>query len=405
MNDNDNKVENDVAVHHMFKAINLNTFSAAIIATLFGCTGPVLILIGAAEAGKLSEGQTVAWLMSTYILGGIISIGMSFHYRQPICGAWSIPGAAVLVAALSGIQFSDAVGAFILSGVVVLIIGVSGLISKIMRWLPMPIVMAMIAGALIRFGIGAVNAVFDEPAVAGFATLVFFLVMRYIKSVPPVLAAGIVGFAAALFLGLVQPSDVDISFISPVLTMPTFSIHAFFAISIPLAILVIGAENAQASGILLAEDYKPPVNAMTVMSGLGGIAAGFLGGHNANIAGPMTAICASPEAGPDKSLRYGASLINGVLFILFGIFAGAAVPVILALPKALILCIAGLAMIGVLLASFQQAFNRQSRYQISAFITLIVAMSGQSLFGISAPLWALVSGVVVSIILNEGKEK
>lgn len=392
-------------IAEVYKAINANSVSTAVVATLFGCTGPVLILIGAAEAGQLSKGQTVAWLFSTYFLGGIISIGMSLRYRQPICGAWSIPGAAILIAALSGIQFSDAVGAFILSGMLVLILGLSGLISKLMRLLPMPIVMAMVAGALIRFGTEAVNSIVAEPIVAGLATVVYFLVLRYVKTVPPVLAAGVVGFVAAFSMGLIQPTNIDLSFIAPVFTSPTFSFDAFLAISIPLAVLVIGAENAQATGILLAEGYRPPINAMTVISGAGGILAGLLGGHNANIAGPMTAICASPESGDDISLRYGSSLLNGLCFVLFGLVAGVAVPIILALPKTLILCIAGLAMINVLLTSFQQAFNKVAQYQMGAFVALIVAMSGQVLYGVSAPFWALIAGVMVSTVLNEGEKK
>ena len=51
-----------------------------------------------------------------------------------------------------------------------------------------------------------------------------------------------------------------------------------------------------------ALDYKAPVNAMTVISGFGGIFSGLVGAHNANIAGPMTAICSSSEAGEDKLL-------------------------------------------------------------------------------------------------------
>tara|TARA_R110002167_G_scaffold204404_1_gene408464 strand:+ start:30851 stop:32104 length:1254 start_codon:yes stop_codon:yes gene_type:complete len=386
------------------QALNLKSVSAGVVAALFGCSGPVLIVVRAAEAGQLSSGQTVAWLFAIYFLGGLISIGMALRYRQPICGAYSIPGAAILIAALGGLEFSDATGAFIMSGAIVLILGLTGVIGKLMKWLPMPVVMAMIAGALIRFGIGAAEAVGAEPMMAGLAALVFFLVARYLKSVPPVLAAGVVGFIAAITMGLVTPADVNVAFMMPTFTVPTFTLDAFFAISIPLAALVIGAENAQASGVLMAEGYKPPVNAMTIVSGIGGMLAGALGGHNANIAGPMTAICSSPQAGEDAANRYGSTLVNGVLFCLFGLFAGAAVPFILALPKALIIVVAGMAMIGVLLAAFQQAFNKASGYQVGAFVALVVAMSKLSLLGISAPFWALVAGVVVSMLLNEGKE-
>lgn len=46
----------------------------------------------------------------------------------------------------------------------------------------------------------------------------------------------------------------------------------------------------------MAEEYKPPINFMTIISGVGGILAGIRGGHHANIAGPLTAICSSDQA-------------------------------------------------------------------------------------------------------------
>ena len=168
----------------------------------------------------------------------------------------------------------------------------------------------------------------------------------------------------------------------------------------PLAVLVIGAENAQAIGVLYAEGYRPPINAMTVISGLGGIAAGFIGGHNANIAGPMTAICSSDQAGEDREGRYAATVLNGILFAAFGIFAGVAVPLIMALPGPLIGAVAGLAMITVLLSAFQAAFDRKAGYQIGAFVALIVAMSNISFFSISAPFWSLLAGALVSLLIE-----
>jgi benzoate membrane transport protein len=383
------------------QSLNVKSVSAGVVAALFGCSGPALIVISAAEAGNLSDGQTVAWLLAIYFVGGLISLIMALRYRQPITGAYSIPGAAIMIGALATIPFTEAVGAFIMSGAIVLLLGVSGVVGRIMNWLPMPIVMAMIAGALIRFGTGAVQAVESMPLIAGAAAAAFFVSARLTKAIPPVLTAAIVGFGIALATGSIQLADVDIAFVAPELTMPTFTLNGLLAIAIPLAALVIGAENAQATGVLLVEGYRPPVNAMTTISGIGGMIAGVIGGHNANIAGPMTAICSSEQAGDDKNRRYGATVVNGVLFCAFGLFAGAAVPFILALPKALIGSIAGLAMIGVLIAAFQQAFSKAAGYQIGAMVALLVAMSGISLFGISAPFWALVFGILVSQLLSE----
>ena len=62
--------------------------------------------------------------------------------------------------------------------------------------------------------------------------------------------------------------------------------------------------------------------------------------------------------------------------------------------------VGGLAMISVLLLAFQQAFSRQLGHQTGAFVALVVAMSDMTLFGISAPFWALVFGVLVSLVLE-----
>lgn len=384
-------------------AFGIKTASAGIVAAIFGCSGPALIVIGGAQDGNLSDGQTVAWLLAIYGLGGAISLIMGLYYKMPITGAYSIPGAALVAGALATFPFEQAVGAFFMAGAIVFFLGVSGAIGKVMRWLPMPIVMAMIAGALIRFGIGAVTSVQDLPVVVGLATLAFFLSMRFLTSVPPVLSALVVGLATALLTGSFGGGDAPIAFVAPEFTAPVFTLDAFLAIAVPLAVLVIGAENAQAIGVLYAEGYRAPVNAMTILSGVGGMLAGLMGGHNANIAGPMTAICSSDQAGEDRGGRYAATVFNGVLFAVFGIFAGIAVPLIMALPGALIGAVAGLAMITVLLSAFQAAFDKSRGHQIGAFVALIVAMSNVSFLNISAPFWALLAGAIISLLLETRK--
>jgi len=385
------------------KHLGIKTASTGVVATIFGCSGPALIVIGAAEAGHLTNGQTVAWLFSIYVLGGLISLLLALYYKQPINGAYSIPGAALIAGSLATIPFSEAVGAFILAGVLVLVLGVTGLIGRVMRWLPMPIVMAMIAGAMIRFATGTVTALNTAPLIAGAAILAFFVSMRVSRTIPPVLAALVASLIVAFATGAVGGGAANIAFAAPEFTMPAFSIDAFFAIAVPLALLVIGAENAQATGVLLAEGYRPPVNAMTIISGFGGIAAGALGGHNANVAGPMTAICSSDQAGEDKDGRYAATVVNGVLFAFFGLIAGAAVPIVLSLPSALIASVSGLAMIGVLLSACQNAFGKSLGNQTGAFVALAVAMSNVTLLGISAPFWSLVAGVLISALVDTEK--
>lgn len=109
------------------KHLGIKTMSAGLVAAIFGCSGPALIVIGAAEAGHLSNGQTVAWLFAIYVLGGLISLLLALYYKQPINGAYSIPGAALVAGSLATIPFNEAVGGFILAGLRVLLLGVTGL--------------------------------------------------------------------------------------------------------------------------------------------------------------------------------------------------------------------------------------------------------------------------------------
>lgn len=382
------------------KWFGVKPLSAGVVAAIFGCSGPALVVIGAAESGSLSQGQTVAWLFGIYFFGGLISLIMALYYKMPVVGAYSIPGAAMLAGAMGSFPFDEIVGSFIMAGVLVLVLGLTGLVGRIMRWLPMPIVMAMIAGAMIRFGTGTVEATLKMPLIVGGAIAAFFLSMRFVKAVPPVLSALVTGLLITWLTGGFVAPELNQGFIAPELTAPSFTLGALLAVALPLAVLVLGAENAQATGVLMAEGYEPPVNAMTIISGIGGIAAGLVGAHNANIAGPMTAICSSEQAGEDKEGRYVAAVINGVLFGSFGLFAAVAVPLVLRLPSPLIMAVAGLAMIGVLVTSLQEAFGAARGHQIGAFTALVVAMSNVNLLGISSPFWALVAGVVVTLVAD-----
>jgi benzoate membrane transport protein len=247
-----------------------------------------------------------------------------------------------------------------------------------------------------------VDAASAAPVVVGAAVVGYLVLSRSVKAVPGAVGALVLGVAAVAIVGGFGPLRTDdLGLAAPVLVAPVFDLGAILAVGIPLAVLVIGAENAQAIGVLLAQGYRPPVNAMTIVSGVGGLLAPLFGGHNANIAGPMTAICSSEQAGEAKDGRYVATVLNGLLFMAFGVFAGAAVALVTALPAALVAAVAGLAMIGVLLSAFRGAFG-EGRHQTGALVALVIAISDVSLLGISSPFWALVGGVVASAVLEPG---
>ncbi|MBG0763682.1 MAG: benzoate/H(+) symporter BenE family transporter [Tissierellales bacterium] len=379
------------------KDLTTKTITAGVVAAIFGCTGPALIVIQAATDGGLTEVQTISWLFSIYFFGGLLSIILALRYKMPIVGAYSIPAAAMMVTVIQQFSIYEAAGAYLISGIIVLLLGLSGIIGKTMKWIPLPIVMAMIAGAMIKFGVNIIANSVNSPIIGMSALIGFLILPKIARRIPAVLGAILLGMIAAAFTGQLNFAGANFEFIGPQLITPQFSLGAIISISIPLSVLVIGAENAQATGVLISQKYKPPINTMTIFSGVGGILTAMFGGHNANIAGPMTAICSSEEAGNDKEKRYTASVVNGILFGLFGVVASISLAFVSGLPGALVSIVSGLAMINVLYGAYHIGFGT-NKFKLGAFFALAIALSGVTIFKISAPFWALVGGVIVSYI-------
>src|SRR5699024_4433124 len=89
--------------------LNVSTIGAGVIAAIFGCTGPALIIINGGVKAGLSAGIIASWIFGVYVFGGLISFVMGLYYKQPLTGAYSIPGAVLVVGALSDYSFGQMV--------------------------------------------------------------------------------------------------------------------------------------------------------------------------------------------------------------------------------------------------------------------------------------------------------
>lgn len=380
------------------RSLTVSSVGAGIVSAVFGCTGPALIIVDGAESAGLSAGQTVAWISAVYLVGGLISFILGLYYKQPIVGAWSIPAAALVVSSLQTYSLGEMIGAYLVASLLVLGLGMTGWVRTLVAWIPMPILMAMIGGILIGYAVNMVDAAAAAPVVVAAALLGYVLLTRFVRQVPGVVGALAFGVVAVLATGGLDTESGGISWQTPELTAPEWNLFAMLGVGIPLA-LVIQAENIQSMGVLMAEGYRPPVNSITVASGIASLVVTWFGGHNASIAGPMTAICGSPEAGSRRDRRYASVLVNGAVFIAFGLFASIAVTLVTTLPSQLITALAGLAMLGVLLTAFRGAFATPT-HRLGALTAMIIGLGDVTIAGISAPFWALLGGLVVSLLLE-----
>ncbi|WP_227762276.1 benzoate/H(+) symporter BenE family transporter [Zhaonella formicivorans] len=229
----------------------------------------------------------------------------------------------------------------------------------------------------------------------------YLLVARFMKNIPGALGALVFGVIAFIVTGSPDFSGVHFTLTGPMFVKPQFNLMAAISVGIPLAILVIGAENAQSIGVLKALGYDPPVNAMTIYSGIFGTLGPFLGIHNVNIAGPMTVMTCSPEVGK-KELRYGASFLNDFFYGIAGPFVIPLVAFLAVIPKPLVTIVAGLAMLRVVSSSLIDTFA-EGKFLMGGFFAFIIGASNITVLQISAAFWALLGGCLVSLLL-EGKD-
>lgn len=134
-------------------SVLLNEFLNAFVAFLFAASAPVAIIISVSLGSGLSESDIGSWIFAVFVFNGFLSIAMSVSYRQPLVFLWTIPGAILVGTALNSISFEEVIGAYILTGALLLCLGLTGWVKKIMDWLPMPIVMGMVAGVFVSFGL------------------------------------------------------------------------------------------------------------------------------------------------------------------------------------------------------------------------------------------------------------
>ncbi len=371
----------------------------ALVAFVFSCTGPVAIIISVGLGGGLTETQIGSWILSGCVVSGLITIGFSLAYRQPLSFAWTIPGTVLLASAFEQLSFAEVIGAYWATALLLAVIGLSGGVRTAFRYVPMPIVLAMVAGIFMQFGIDLVLAFEHELLLSSAMVLTYFgtmLLPGLAARVPPVVTTLIVGVLVVLATGNISREQEMIQWVAwPVMQLPKFSQQSLFELVVPLAVTVLVAQNAQGFAVLMSGGHKPPVNNMTLACGVGSACNAIFGAVSTCVTGPANAVLVS--AG-EADRQYTAAVLFGVMTIVFGAFAFTATWLILKLPPEFIAVVAGLALLPVLLRAFVTAFS--SGFQMSALVTLLVTVSEISIWNIGAPFWGLVIGMSVAALIE-----
>ncbi|WP_106476642.1 benzoate/H(+) symporter BenE family transporter [Phytohalomonas tamaricis] len=383
------------ALHH---DISFSAVVAGFIAVLVGYTSSAVIIFQAAEAAGATPAQTASWMIALGLGTGVTSIGLSLRYRMPILTAWSTPGAALLATSLPGVAMSEAIGAFLFSALLIVLCGITGAFERIMQRIPHGIAAAMLAGVLLRFGLDLFSAM-QTHFIMVFVMFITYLGTKRLLPRYAIIAVLAVGIVVAATQGLLHFDTFKISMAMPVFTMPTFSFATLIGIGIPLFIVTMASQNAPGVAVIRASNYTPPISPLISWTGLATLLLAPFGAYALNLAAITAAICMGKEAHNDPNKRYTAAVAAGVFYLITGLFGATVAALFAAFPQALVLAIAGLALLSTIGTSLASAME-SPQHREPALITFLVTASGFSLWGIGAAFWGLIAGGAALMLLN-----
>ena len=382
----------------LVRDLSVSAVVAGFVTVLVGFASAAVIVFQAAGAVGATEAQVSSWLLALGLGMGLTCSLLSLRYRVPIVTAWSTPGAALLVTSGAGLSIEEATGAFLVSAALITLVGFSGWFERAMDRIPVPIASGMLAGVLLRFGLGLFTAMSTQLTLA-LAMFLAYLAARRLAPRYAVIVALLVGVAIALVQGLLHVDAVRLALARPVWVTPRFTPSAVVGVALPLFVVTMASQNVPGVAVIRASGYTVPISPLIGWTGLANLVLAPFGGFTVNLAAITAAICMGREAHEDPRRRYVAAVFAGIFYLIVGIFGATVVAIFLAFPAELVAAIAGLALLATIGNGLASAVGNENQRE-PALVTFLVTASGIAPAGIGSAFWGLVAGVMTLAILR-----
>ncbi|GHD17105.1 benzoate/H(+) symporter BenE family transporter [Tianweitania populi] len=361
------------------------------VAAIVGFGGTLALVIAAAQAVGANQAQMASAVTALCLAMALETAVLSWRFRMPIVTAWSTPGAA-LIAASTGFTINEAVGAFLLTALLLIATGLFKPLTRLIARIPASIASGMLAGIVVGLVTRAFAAIPTDPVFILGLIAVFFLV-RLWNPAMSVLAILVGGSLLAFFTGRVGVLPTpELSTLT--LIAPAFSWQAAIGISLPLYLVTMASQNLSGVAVLRAAGYEPPAGPAIAATGLMSLLTAPFGALTTCLAAISAAICTGADVHPDPAERWKTGLFYALSYLVFAIFGASLVALFAVLPTSFIALVAGLA----LLASLANALTiamREEGHRTAAITAFAVTASGLVLGGIGAAFWGLLAGLIV----------
>jgi benzoate membrane transport protein len=364
---------------------------SAFVAAIVGFGGTLAVVIAAAEAVGATQAETASWVTALCLAMAIECLWLSWRTKMPIITAWSTPGLA-LMAASTGFTMADAVGAFIVTGILLIATGLFKPLTQLISRIPASVASGMLAGIVVTFALNAVKTIPVDPWLI-LPLIAAFFVIRLFNPALSVLAVLIGGGLAAFLTGRVGGLPApELSTLT--LIAPHFTAAAIIGLALPLYLVTMASQNLSGLAVLRAAGYHPEPGPLIGVTGLFSLLSAPFGGSTTNLAAISAAICTGQDVHPDPAERWKTGPFYALAYFVFAIFGASLVAIFAVLPQSLIVLVAGLALMGSLANALSIALKEEGD-RMAATVTFVVTASGLTLFGVGAAFWGLIAGLVV----------
>jgi benzoate membrane transport protein len=382
----------------MLKDFSLSAVVAGLLAVFVGFAGPLAIVYQAAALGNLSSGQTASWIWAISVGSGVAGLWLSLRSKMPIITAWSTPGAALLIVSLPELGLSQAIGAYCVAALMIVVMGMTGVFDAFIKKIPPGIAGGLLAGVLLNFGLGLFTALPQNPGLVLGMLGGFVLAKRFAPRYAVAISM-LVGLLLATILGQLNALNIDLHLVQPIWTSPTFSVHSILSLALPLAVVTLVGQHMPGLAVLKTSGFNPPAKTMVVLTGFISLLFAPFGAHAINPSVVAASICTGAEAHDRPEKRYIAGIAAGLIYIGVGLFGGALAQLLGILPKTMIAALAGLALMGSIQGGLASVINHEN-HRDASIVTFLVAASGFQFLGLSAAFWSLLLGGLVYFILR-----
>ncbi len=372
---------------------------AGIVTGVVGFTSSFAVVLSGLQRAGANPVQAASGLLVICLTMGLGCVLFSWRLRMPITMAWSTPGAALLAAGSTPEGgFRTAVGAFLVTGILLALTGLIPRLSALVSAIPLPLAQAMLAGVLLELCVEPITSLARHPGQIAPVLLTWLVLLRVARrwAVPGALAAALVVMAASGTFGKLAGNTLRPQL---VLVDPAWHPGAVLALALPLYLVTMTSQNVPGMAVLAQYGYRPPFGPPLIYTGLTTAAGAIGGGHAINLAAISAALAAGPEAGPDQRRRWIAGVSAGVCYLVLGPLAALVTAISQAAPAGIMAAVAGVALIGTF-ASATSGALADPGHRDAAALTFLVAASGITAWGVGAAFWALLAGGAYLVLMR-----